>query len=149
MYIGHVFKLILCISEWKITCILIGRLATSNLKWKVFVRAKSEGPVLARDTGERSNALSLNGGEAKEVCETITQDFGADHFIINRKQVDPELHLEATSPKWRFNYKAMVHARNNKVGPLTALLRKGFSVDAKDDHGWTLSIVPAWAGSLR
>ena len=47
-------------------------LATSNLKWKVFVKAKNEGPVLHRDIRECSNALSLNGEEAKEVYEKPT-----------------------------------------------------------------------------
>ena len=43
----------------------------------------------------------------------------------------------------------MMYAQNNKVGPLTALLRKEFSVDAKDDHGWTLLMVAACAGSFE
>ena len=49
----------------------------------------------------------------------------------------------------RFKYKAMIYARNNKVGPLTALLRKGFSVDTKNDHRWTLLMVAACAGSFE
>ena len=107
-------------------------LATSNLKWKIFVKAKDEGSVLDRDIGECGNVLSFNGEEAKEVYETIIQDFGAYNLIINDKQADPELHVEVTSSKFsndiatdvgtqidfgmRFKYKAMMYAQNNKVG---------------------------------
>ncbi|XP_068223741.1 G patch domain and ankyrin repeat-containing protein 1 homolog [Palaemon carinicauda] len=143
-------------SNWK-------ALATCNLKWKVFVQAKKEKHPLIREEFKTYNS-SLTGEEAKDIYENIVQQHTKKKRTSTRKRPRVTRSTEAstsvtcddngsvTEPKVNFDirsvHKAMKCAQNNEVAPLADMLKSGFDVNSKDEHGWSLLMVAACAGSL-
>lgn len=143
-------------SNWK-------ALATCNLKWKVFVQAKDERQVPTPEK-LKTFSTSFTGEEAKDIYENIVEQHTEKDLILKEKHPKVTDFTGAstsvacnnsecvTEPKFNFDirsiHKAMKCAQNNEVAPLTDMLKCGLNVNSQDEHGWSLLMVAACAGSF-
>ncbi|KAK7080059.1 hypothetical protein SK128_000728 [Halocaridina rubra] len=142
--------------HWKAT-------ASAHLKWKQFVRA-SDKEVNSSEDVNYSFTSSLTGEEAMRLYKDIVKEGGAEYSSNQEQSSNSQENLDASpsmcaerdnitvEPVLRHNardmYKAMKYAQNNSTAALSKMLMNGFSVNAKDEHGWSLLMVAACAGSV-